>query len=459
MADGAKPRACRLRTGFGDNAPLGNMPFPKKANLTAVELLVFFPNTVYRADVIYRLISNGGTRRSIWAIVNTHRDLGSEWSANCCGEAMYKTMQKAGYKDWTIKKHDLWHESRKASWESHSLDVGNLQTEGIPARGVSFRSLAKDVRTMPEGKDALDLTKMVQYCVQNSEDGWTYPEDYEELLDLLGGPAIVQDENTDGAILRTWENKRPPPPLPRSQSPRLQSIELLDGSRKTARSSRGDEGRSGPRVRSSNMPPNAGSLNRRKAARERARTVSVDEAEVEAMEESEQGDYGTPYSRGLVSEPPGSSLLEPVAVASRPRGCAAADDRSTVLTSSQAEFVPPPPDMVRAVAAPTIIQVFQAEGIVEEDDPYNAYAFEGPRRMPPYRYLGQIAQPHPWDISGWAENLRWAFEQRVLFAQTSPEVSRWNESPEHMARIERERTQRIWASDELLAQMLEDDYD
>ncbi|KAF1361411.1 hypothetical protein EJ07DRAFT_111500 [Lizonia empirigonia] len=430
MADGARRRACRLRSGFGDNAPPGNMPFPKKANLTAVELLAFFPNTIYRADVIYRLISNGGTRRSIWAIVNTHRDLESEWSANCCGEAMYKTMQKVGYTEWTIKKHDLWHESRKASWESNSLDVGNLQTQGIPAKSVPFRNLAEDVRTMPEGNDALDLTRMVQYCVQNSEDGWTYPEDYEELLDLLGGPAIVQDENTDGARLRTWENRRPPPPLPKRPSPRLQSIELLDGWRKTARSSRGGRGKSGPRVRSSNVPPNAGSLNRRRAARERARTASVDAAEVEAMEELDQeGDYGTPYSRGLVSKPTSNSLLEPIGVASRPR-----------------------------VAVPTLTQIFQAEGVVEETDPYNAYAFEGPRRKPPYRYLGQIAQPHPWDISGWAENLRWAFEQRVLFAQSSPEVSRWNESPEHMARIERERTQRIWASDELLAQMLEDDY-
>ncbi|KAJ4337678.1 hypothetical protein N0V95_008259 [Ascochyta clinopodiicola] len=127
----------------------------------------------------------------------------------------------------------------------------------------------------------------------------------------------------------------------------------------------------------------------------------------------------------------------------------------TPYARQPAEYVPPTPCIVRAPAS-TLAQIFQAEGAVGELDPYNAYAFGGPRHTPPYRYLSQITQPHPWDISGWAENLRWAFEQRVLFALSSPDASMWNESPEHMACIERERTQRIWASDELLEQILED---
>lgn len=95
-------------------------------------------------------------------------------------------------------------------------------------------------------------------------------------------------------------------------------------------------------------------------------------------------------------------------------------------------------------------RTFQAEGSAGESDPYSAYAFGGPRRKPPYRLLEQIELPLPWDVSGWGENLRWAFEQRVLFAREFPEVLNWTESPQHMTRIERERTQRVWASDELL---------
>jgi hypothetical protein len=129
-----------------------------------------------------------------------------------------------------------------------------------------------------------------------------------------------------------------------------------------------------------------------------------------------------------------------------------------LLTNFQTEYAPPP---TQSVAHPplsdTIAQVLEAEGFAGEDDPYSAYTFGGPRRTPPYRHLERIELPHAWDISGWAENLRWAFEQRVLFSRESPEALEWTESPEHMAHIERVRTQREWASDELLELLAEDD--
>ncbi|XPT01400.1 hypothetical protein M3J09_010536 [Ascochyta lentis] len=303
MAD-LKRKTYRTRSGFGDNAPPSTMPFPSKANFTAVELLAFFPNTLYRADVIYRMIANGGTRKSIWAIVNSHRDLEAEWSANCCGETMYKTMQKAGYTDWTIKKHELWHASLRASWDGGSLTVSDLQTaQSVAAKNVPFRNLAADVRMLPEGDDALDLTRMVQYCVQKNEDGWRYPNDYDELLELLGGPVQVRDENTDEAVFERWEHKKPPPPLARPTPP-PQGVELLDGWKKTRRrSSLGKKGSgSGSETRLENVSPEPGSLNKRKAAKQSAQTRSVDAANVEIVDESETGgDYGMPYARQPVS--------------------------------------------------------------------------------------------------------------------------------------------------------------
>ena len=114
---------------------------------------------------------------------------------------------------------------------------------------------------------------------------------------------------------------------------------------------------------------------------------------------------------------------------------------------------PPQPNVEGLRTIPTLALAFQAEGFVGESDIYSAYAFGGPRHAPPYRYLYQITQPHPRDVSGWAETLRWAFEQRVLFSKDFPQVAEWDESSAHMARIERERTQRVWASDELLEQL------
>ena len=132
--------------------------------------------------------------------------------------------------------------------------------------------------------------------------------------------------------------------------------------------------------------------------------------------------------------------------------------RKEWLTCGQPRYVPPP-SIAATLDTSVILEIFQSDGVFGETDPYSAYAFERPRRSPPYRCLHQIAQPRPWDISGWAENLRWAFEQRVLFGREHAAVLGWNESPAHMAYIEQQRTQGVWASDELLEVLQDEDVD
>jgi hypothetical protein len=200
--------------------------------MTAVEILAFLPNSIDCGDVIYRLISNGGSRKSIHAIINTHRNSQAGWSLNWCGEAMYKTMAGAGYSGWTITRHDQWHDQQKGTWDDSKLDVGDLRTTSDePAEDVAFSRLAENVRAMPEGDDALDLTRMVQYCLQHAKDEWLYPRDYEKLLRSIGGPTPVGKENEDRAVLKRWENKKPPPPLPASVQP-LQEVEGMTDTRK-----------------------------------------------------------------------------------------------------------------------------------------------------------------------------------------------------------------------------------
>lgn len=283
-------RARGLRPGFYNQAPSNTMSFPKNANMTAVEILAFFPNSIRCADVVHRLISNGGSRKSIHSIVNTYRDLEAEWSVNCCGEAMYRTMDRAGYPDWTVKRHSHWHVDRqKALWNENNLDVSNLRTAsgGPPGEAVSFSRLAENMRALPEGDDALDLTRMVQYCTENVEDGWKYPEDYEELLELLGGPAKVGDQSTDGAAFKRWENRRPPPTLSRITQP-SQSTEAGRGQRRSRSTS------SGP-----------GSLMKRRTARASTRRGTEQLEQLEQIENRDcsnlNDEHGTPYMRAPVS--------------------------------------------------------------------------------------------------------------------------------------------------------------
>lgn len=151
---------------------------------------------------------------------------------------MYKTMAGAGYIGWTITKHDHWHDQQKGTWDDGKLDVGDLRTTSDePAGDVAFSRLAENVRAMPEGDDALDLTRMVQYCLQHAEDDWLYPRDYEELLRSIGGPAQVGKENIDGAVLKRWENRKPP----------LQEVEGMTDTRKTSSVERGTSRKTAPK--------------------------------------------------------------------------------------------------------------------------------------------------------------------------------------------------------------------
>ncbi|KAF2635509.1 hypothetical protein P280DRAFT_523054 [Massarina eburnea CBS 473.64] len=71
--------------------------------------------------------------------------------------------------------------------------------------------------------------------------------------------------------------------------------------------------------------------------------------------------------------------------------------------------------------------------------------FNGPRSSPPFRELYRLTDPPSWDISDWAENIRWAKQQhRVYGSQT------WTEYDYHLELIKAERTSTLWISDETI---------
>ena len=184
---------------FGSDAPSRHLPFPRSGNITAVELLTFFPNCIRSADVVYRLMSNGGARGNICAIINTFRALEKEWSSNNCGRTLCIAMREGGFEGWTTMIHARWHTGEiKRAWDGHNVSVSGLRVpcqngeKGEPGNGIPFCTLGRGLRKLPKGDDALDLTRMIDYCVKNEEEKWIYPRDYDELLHLLGGPNPVK---------------------------------------------------------------------------------------------------------------------------------------------------------------------------------------------------------------------------------------------------------------------------
>jgi hypothetical protein len=73
---------------FEPYAPPYNLPFPENAQLTAYELLAFLPNRLRSPDIVYRFMSNDASRRALWVLITSARDLKKEWTANQCGSTM-----------------------------------------------------------------------------------------------------------------------------------------------------------------------------------------------------------------------------------------------------------------------------------------------------------------------------------------------------------------------------------
>ncbi|KAH7351381.1 hypothetical protein BKA66DRAFT_516301 [Pyrenochaeta sp. MPI-SDFR-AT-0127] len=414
---------------FGSNASSRNMRFPAKANITVVELLTFLPNSIQCADVIYRLISNGGTHRTLWAIMTIQRDLLIEWSASHCGILLCKTMENAGYQGWTVGSHNMYPELKKATWDEANLDVNGFRTPGqvngkhSAPPPIPFKSLNTGVRRMPTGYDALDLTRMVQYCVQNPSQLWLYPDDFEALLNRLGGPVVRRKEHLDRAAFDRWAHIIPP----------LRSVptsRLLD----VNRTSEENAEQIGNKARKKPLKSGGKSWKPR-------RKPSIQTRGVTPVSEVRFGNRRYQKSRSRENLRVQECRREE-----------ADGDHDTMLSElyiqAVAKYIAPPDDATK-LENEEVIFAFLKEGVATEDDPFTPYAFGGPRSLAPYRMLHCICQPHPADNSGWAENLRWACEQRACFGYGF-RAGAWNESPEHMELIATLRKDQVWASDDLL---------
>jgi hypothetical protein len=72
-------------------------------------------------------------------------------------------------------------------------------------------------------------------------------------------------------------------------------------------------------------------------------------------------------------------------------------------------------------------------------------SLDGPRRHYPFRPLVDLTDPEPWDVSDWAENIRWAKSQKLHHG-----ISSWTEESYHLELIKQQRLDAPWVSEEYI---------
>ncbi|KAF2742286.1 hypothetical protein M011DRAFT_371732, partial [Sporormia fimetaria CBS 119925] len=386
-----------------------DLPFPPGAKMTAVELLTFFPRCLNLHNFVYRFISNGGTRNAIWDIICKNRVLEKQYTADACGGTMYQAMRRAGYEGWSMKKHQQWHVKNKENWDGDNIDVSygpkarserDSSTPPLRPRSIPFAELATDVKNFPKGRNALDVTRMVRYAVKHSRVRWMYPEQYDELLALVGGAAKVEPHHYDRAVFERWTRE----------------------DEETTRNDQDDP------CQQPFLDPEQQGL------------VSGDATVDPRLLMEFQADAPP-------SPPPPKD--DDINLLSLRGGEVSEDEVINTYIRPPTEFIAPPPlhELASHPTAEELKFIFRQEGAKDQHSEYSPYAFGGPRLVwPPHRQLHRIEPPSPSDVSDWAENIRWVHDQVKHF----PAVNGWNESASHQDLITQHRWEQNWVSDEML---------
>lgn len=199
---------------FGPSAPHKNLGFPANANITAAEILAFCPYWLKSPDVVYRLVGNGMTAKIAAIMINHFRDLpDGPTTANSMYTMMKLTMRNGGHgQNWTINGHTGLMQGQ--TWQGGRIDVGNFKVECVVfpkrngssqgIRSIPFKDMIVSIVNMPQGEDALDLTRCVEYAHAHPEQEWVFPRDYNELLMVVGGPRMVRESNWDWYVFDRW---------------------------------------------------------------------------------------------------------------------------------------------------------------------------------------------------------------------------------------------------------------
>ncbi|KAL5114641.1 hypothetical protein ACEQ8H_007486 [Pleosporales sp. CAS-2024a] len=197
------------------DAPPAKLEFPT-GNMTISELAAFHPEALRSWDMIDRFLANGGSSAVFATVINHFREMPRGLIENNSVLRMMKTSMEQRAKiepkfaDWSVGSHN--NLEGLETIDSTSVSVTGFST---PLKGkndtvqqpIPIQDFANGVKIFPQGYDALDFTRAVQYCQAHPDEPWLYPTDYDRLVMNLG-PATVCSGHLDGAVIARYTSSK-----------------------------------------------------------------------------------------------------------------------------------------------------------------------------------------------------------------------------------------------------------
>ncbi|KAH9871160.1 hypothetical protein J1614_006736 [Plenodomus biglobosus] len=188
-------------------------------NFTIVEIISILPNWFRSRDMATRFLSNGISSRVHFLILDEHRQLDLtteiqfERARDSISDAYRKVMRKLDPL-WTKARHLI-----PQGWDSSSITVNDVRPEAAREFGwrqplsVAYKSLAIGLKKLPEGNDAGDLTRALDFAMNHQKDSgfgnpvdFLFPDDLHVILNRIGRTHI-NVEQTDLHIIARYGAK------------------------------------------------------------------------------------------------------------------------------------------------------------------------------------------------------------------------------------------------------------
>jgi len=218
-----KPRVSRPnnpRAKFLLDLPVHNYVLPPGGplNFTVVEIISILPNWFRSRDLATRFQNNGISAGVHFLILHEHRQLDLATDTACdrardhISDAYRKAMRLID-PTWTKHGHRASLDFVVTSLRVNNVCLEDLQDSNlnVPAP-IAFKDLATGMKKLPQGYDAGDLTRALEFAMNNQRDDgcgnqveFIFPDDLHEILDRVGR-AQVSIEHTDPYILARYND-------------------------------------------------------------------------------------------------------------------------------------------------------------------------------------------------------------------------------------------------------------
>ncbi|KAJ4335675.1 hypothetical protein N0V87_005933 [Didymella glomerata] len=198
---------------FIGDVPSKNLVLPNALmELTAVEIVTYFPYWLKNGDIAKRLLMNGFEWPQIAEVLNFHCNTArGKFTCNWVLKAVQPGMRKlTGNPRWTHNKSMPL--MNRNGWIANDLTLsGCLIDAQYPAprglgRGIvhsyPFRMLGDHLKLTPQGDDTLNLTRCVHYAIQHPEEDLEFPRDFQMLVQKLGTVPVTPQHLDAAAVTR-----------------------------------------------------------------------------------------------------------------------------------------------------------------------------------------------------------------------------------------------------------------